>query len=107
MGRSPPAKIGELPKPRKQRVSTVQPLAGRPTGCDVLIYCLNHSRPSSKGLLTGAALIGAATVSTYVVRFLPKLAEFLNQRQGAAASSGMMTSSLSLRPSATTCLPST
>jgi len=34
-----------------------------------------------------------ATVSTYVVRFLPKLAEFLNQRQGADANSGMITSS--------------
>src|SRR5260370_20099368 len=41
--RSPPAEIGELPKHRKQRVSTVQPLAGWPTGRGVLIYCLNRS----------------------------------------------------------------
>ena len=47
----------------------------------------------------------SATVSTYVVRFLPKLTEF--QREGAAASSGMMTGSLSLRPRARVCLPST
>src|SRR5207249_44783 len=36
-------KSGNSRRPRKQRVSTVQPLAGWPTGCDVLIYCLNHS----------------------------------------------------------------
>src|SRR5260370_40468475 len=41
--RSPPAEIGELPKHRKQRVSTVHPLAGWPTGRGVLIYCLNRS----------------------------------------------------------------
>jgi hypothetical protein len=41
--RSPLAEIGKLPKHRKQRVSTVQPLAGRPTGRGVLIYCLNRS----------------------------------------------------------------
>src|SRR2546429_78367 len=54
MGRSPPTKIGELPKPGKQRVSTVQPLAGRPTGCDVLIYCLNH-RVYASSVLGGAS----------------------------------------------------
>src|ERR1051325_4680479 len=49
-------------------------------------------------------VLRAATVSTYVVRFLPKLAEF--QREGDVASVGTMTSSLSLRPKVTTCLPS-
>lgn len=45
--RAPLAEIGELPQHRKQRVSTAQPLAGRPTGRGVLIYCLNRSAPIS------------------------------------------------------------
>ena len=55
-GRSPPAEIGELPRPRKQRVSTVQPIAGRLTGCDALIYCLNrrHDRMFAGVCETGA-----------------------------------------------------
>ena len=82
MGRSPPTKIGELPKPGKQRVSTVQPLAGRPTGCDVLIYCLNHRLNSGREvwiknpagqlqMKTSAGLEYADFTTANITRFIP------------------------------------
>jgi len=72
-GASPPAEIGELPKARKQRGSTVQPLTGRPTGSDALIYCLNRSDTLPK--LPGASLLGSLSelcTSGHYPAFFPR-----------------------------------
>jgi len=88
-------------------VATVYPLADARGSYDAARAAAVKGCEKTRGYprnVSGFFQVRAATVSTYVVRFLPKLAEF--QREGDVASVGTMTSSLSLRPKVTTCLPS-